>query len=212
MIDEILDAAEHKEPATIRGVLNRAHAELGLASTIDAVLMPSLRQIGVWWEIGRCDIPQEHLMTETARGWLAQLTALAPVDAYEPPILLACGPRDTHTVGLEALAALLAERRRGSRVLGAQTSELTLVSAARTSSPAAVIVVSQLQTHRRAAVESLRAVADVGCPVFYAGNAFAFAGERRNVPGVFLGDTLSDACTTILDSLSAGSPRPRVAA
>ncbi len=209
-INEVLDAAERKESASIRGVLDRAHAELGLASTIDAVLMPSLRQIGVWWEIGRCDIPQEHLMTETARGWLAQLTALASVDAYEPPILLACGPRDTHTVGLEALAALLAERRRGSRVLGAQTSELTLVSAARTTLPAAVIVVSQLHTHRRAAVDSLRAVADIGCPVFYAGNAFAFPGERRNVPGTYLGDTLSTASTIVLDSIHADAPRPQV--
>lgn len=210
LIDEILEAAERKESTRIRDVLERAHAELGLASTIDAVLMPSLRQVGVWWEAGRCDIPQEHLMTEAARGWLAHLTALAPVDAYEPPILLACGPRDSHTVGLEALAALLAEQRRGSRVLGAKTSELTLVSAAKTSSPAAVIVVSQLHTHRRAAVDALRAMAEIGCPLFYAGNAFAFPGERHNVPGTYLGDTLSTASATVLDSIGVGAPRPRV--
>ena len=200
-ISDVLAAAEQQDPATIRLVLDQAHGELGLAETIDEVLMPALRQIGAWWESGRCDVKQEHLMTETTRGWLARVASRLPVKTYDPPILLACGPRDMHTVGLEALASLLAEQQRGCRVLGARTSELTLVSAATATGAAAVVVISQLHTHRRVTVHALRAVASTGCPVFYAGNAFAFAGERRNLPGTYLGDTFSAASHTILESL-----------
>ncbi|MEO6604528.1 MAG: MerR family transcriptional regulator [Aeromicrobium sp.] len=208
-ITELLAKAEQKDAAGIRQVLDRSRSDLGLAATIDGVLMPALRQVGAWWESGRCDVPQEHALTETARDWLARFTALQQVDTYDPPILLACGPRDMHTVGLEALAALLAEHERGCRVLGARTSELTLMSATQTTNAAAVVVVSQLHTQRRAAVDSIRAVEQSGTPVFYAGNAFAFPGERRNVPGTYLGGTFSTASVMILDSLKLDAPRPQ---
>ena len=203
-IERMLAASEQASPTDIRVVLDQARNELGLATTIDDVLMPAMRQIGAWWENGRCDVAQEHLMTETARGWLARLTVLTPVATYEPPILLACGPRDRHSIGLEALAALLAEAGRGCRVLGARTSELTLVSAATATRAAAVVVVSQLHTNRRAAVDALRAVEKTGCRVFYAGNAFAFSGERHRVPGTYLGDNFAKASTIILKSMRDG--------
>ncbi len=210
-ITDLLAAAEQHDPAAIRLVLDRAHEELGLGHTIDEVLMPALRQIGAWWESGRCDVKQEHLTTETARGWLARVTSRLPVETYDPPILLACGPRDMHTVGLEALAALLAEQHRGCRVLGARTSELTLVSAATVTGAAAIVVISQLHTHRRVTVHALHAAANTGCPVFYAGNAFAFGGDRRNNPGTYLGETFSTASMTILQSLNEPRlPRPAV--
>lgn len=209
-INRLLSASEQADVAGMQVVLNQAREELGLAATLDQVLMPAMRQVGAWWETGRCDVAQEHLTTETARGWLARLTAFSPVDTYEPPILLACGPRDLHTLGIEALAALLAEQQRGCRVLGARTSELTLVTAAVATSAAAVVVASHLLTHRRSAVDSLRAVERAGCRVFYAGNAFDFPGRRARVPGTYLGENLSGASHIILDSLLAGAPHPRL--
>ena len=209
-INRLLAASDQAEAAGIRAVLEDARTELGLAVTLDQVLMPAMRQIGAWWENGRCDVGEEVLTTETARNWLARFTALSPIDTYEPPILLACGPQDMHTLGLEALAALLAEQRRGSRVLGARTSELTLVTSAGATAAAAVVVVSHLHTHRRAAVAVIRAADRTGCPVFYAGNAFAFAGQRIGVPGTYLGESFSSASTIILESLIADAPSPRV--
>lgn len=209
-IKRVLSASDQGDPTAIRTVLEQAREKFGLAFTLDHVLMPAMRQVGGWWESGRCDVRQEHLTTETARGWLARLTALSSIDTYEPPIILACGPRDMHTLGLESLAALLAEERRGCRVLGARTSELTLVTAAAATRAAAVVVVSHLHTQRRAAVDVLRAVERTGSPVFYAGNAFAFVGKRVGVPGTYLGESFSEASTTILDSLRAGAPSPRL--
>lgn len=209
-IDTILAAAAHTDSSTISRVLDESLDELGLGLAIDNVLLPTLRQIGAWWESSRCEIPQERLLTETCRSWLAQQISFAQVQSPEPPILLACGPRDMHTIGLEALAALLAQQQRSSRILGSKTSELTLVSAAIATSAAAVVVVSQLRTHRRAAVDALRSAEEAGFRVFYAGNAFAFDSERRDVPGVYLGEAISAASAIVLDSVRVDAPRPGV--
>ena len=201
-IQELLAGSQRMEPAAIRAALDRAHDELGLAVCVDHVLMPAMRQIGAWWETGRCDVAQEHLTTEVARGWLARIIALAPAPSHDRPVLLACGPRDLHTLGLEALAGLLAYRGRGCRVLGARTPERTLVTAAIATDAAAVVVVSHLATQRRPAVEAIRAVAAHRSPVFYAGNAFLFPGARSNVPGTYLGDSLATAADVITAALT----------
>lgn len=103
-VDSLLAASRRMDPARIREHLDRARDELGLAATIDDVLMPAMRQVGNLWEIGRCDVAQEHLTTEAARGWLSWVTSLAPAPGLSRPILLACGPRDLHTLGLETIA------------------------------------------------------------------------------------------------------------
>lgn len=200
-IEQLLAASQRMDPAGVRAALDGAHEELGLAATLDDVLMPAMRQVGAWWETGRCDVAEEHLTTESARGWLARMTALAPAPGDQRPILLACGPRDLHTLGLEALALLLADRSRACRVLGARTPARTLLTAAVATDAAAVVVVSHLTTHRRPAVEALAAVADTGIPVFYAGNSFLFPRARVGVPGTHLGESLAaaaDVLTTLV--------------
>jgi methanogenic corrinoid protein MtbC1 len=199
--EELLDGSQRMEPAAIRAALDRARDELGLAACVDHVLMPAMRQIGAWWETGRCDVAQEHLTTEVARGWLARTIALAAAPSHDRPVLLACGPRDLHTLGLEALACLLVHRGRGCRVLGARTPERTLVTAALATDAAGVVVVSHLATQRRPAVQAIRAATAARCPVFYAGNAFLFPGARSDVPGTYLGESLATAADLITAAL-----------
>lgn len=140
-------------------------------------------------------------------GWGGVAALAAPVSALNP-VLLACGPQDLHTVGLEALAALLTEQQRGSRVMAAGTSERNLLAAVRKADAAAVVLVSHLPTHRRSAIDELRSVSQAGWPVFYAGNAFAFPDSRQDVPGIYLGENLTIAADMIITSLSAGAPNP----
>lgn len=198
-VRNLLDASRRMDPARIRDDLDRARAELGLAATIDEVLMPAMRQVGNFWETGRCDVAQEHLTTEAARGWLSWVTSLAPAPAPGRPVLLACGPRDLHTLGLEALAALLVHRGRGCRVLGARTPARTLVTAITATDAAAVVVVSHLTTQRRPAVDALRGAAETGASVFYGGNAFVIPAARAGVPGIYLGEKLGHASERILE-------------
>lgn len=196
-VTRLLEASQRLDPPGVRAVLDDAVERLGLPATLDDVLMPALRRIGDLWEDGRCDVGQEHLTSEAVRGWLARTTTLAPAPTIPGTVLLACGPRDHHTLGLEALAALLAHDAIGCRMLGARTPERALATALAATDAAAVVVVSHLPTHRRAAVGSLHAVAGSGCPVFYAGNAFWFPDARTGVPGTYLGGTLSVAAQTV---------------
>ena len=66
----------------------------------------------------------------------------------------------------------------------------------------AVVIVSHLSSGRARAVQSLRAAADEGAKVFYAGNAFTAPRSRRNVPGTYLGTRLQEASDLIESELA----------
>ncbi len=61
------------------------------------------------------------------------------------------------------------------------------------------MIVSQLATGRRAAVESIQAVDQLGVPVFYAGNAFFVVRTRAHLPGTYLGTRVGAACRMVAD-------------
>lgn len=203
LVEDLLGASDVLDPARIRAVLDRAVQELSLDASVDEVLMPAMRQVGFRWATGRCEIAQEHLTTEAVRGWLSRLASFAPPPASEQPVVLACGPRDLHTLGLEALAVLLAYRSRPCRVLGARTPAATLVTAAHATSAAAVVVVSHLSVGRRPANEALRTVAAAGFPVFYAGNAYMSPRSRQGLPGCYLGESVASAAALVETTLTS---------
>ncbi|MCE3553223.1 MerR family transcriptional regulator [Pseudonocardia sp. RS11V-5] len=200
LVDRFLDAAHTMNQSGIRSCLDDAARRLGLGATVDLVLVPAMRRIGHWWEIGTCDVGHEHLATEAARTWLARLVAFAPEPRPGGGVLLACGPRDLHSLGLEAFGMLLASNGRACRVLGARTPVPTLTIAVETLEPAAVVVVSHMAAGRRSAVDALAAVAASGTPACYAGNAFLTRPARRRVPGRYLGESFRDAAG-LLDEL-----------
>jgi MerR family transcriptional regulator, light-induced transcriptional regulator len=196
-VTEMIVAAQQMDAPEVGAVLDRANAAIGTAATIEEVLLPAMRQIGTLWETGHCDVGQEHLATGAARGWLSRLVHAAPAPTRSGALVLACGPRELHTLGLEALALLLAYEGHGCRVLGAQTPQEALVAAVALTGAAGVVVVSHLATRRRPAVEAICAVAATGCTVFYAGNAFRSPFSRKAVPGLYLGENLPFAAALI---------------
>jgi methanogenic corrinoid protein MtbC1 len=206
-IEQILAASARFDPVAVRDQLSRAHAALGLTACLDDVLLPAMKQIGLWWETGRCDVEQEHFTTEIVRAWMESLVAYAPDPLSRIPVVLACGPTDQHTIGLEALATLLRYRRWPCRTLGARTSVAALTTAVHATGARAVVVVSHLSTGRKRAIQSLTATAELGAAVFYAGNAFSSPRSRRNVPGTYLGSRLENACD-LIESALASHPGP----
>jgi methanogenic corrinoid protein MtbC1 len=200
-IEALLAASGREDPAAIRNELDSAMHQLGLAHCIDDVIFPAMKQIGLWWQTGRCDIAQERLTTETVRSWLDSRAASAPAPVHPNPIVLACGPADLHTLGMEALAVLLRQHGRSCRLLGARTPTPVLRTAALASAASAVVVVSHLNTGRRRAVESLTAIAELDMPLFYAGNAFTSPISRRGLPGQYLGARMEEACSLIHTAL-----------
>ncbi|MDQ2837186.1 MAG: MerR family transcriptional regulator [Actinomycetota bacterium] len=207
-LTQLLDASGRSDPIAVREQLDRAQAALGLAACLDDVLLPAMQQVGLWWQTGRCNVEQEQLTTEVARGWLETLTSYAPSPIHPCPIVLACGPTDLHTIGLEGLGILLRYQGWPCRLLGARTAVPALAAAIQASSAAGVVVVSHLKTGRQRAIQSLLAAQTLGVRVFYAGNAFNSPRSRRGVPGGYLGTNLGVACGLINTALIADPITP----
>ena len=158
LIAAFLDAAHHLDATGIDQSLNEACQALGLERVVDDVLLPAMREIGRWWEMGRCDVAHEHLATQTIQAWLAKFTRPRPRSRQHKPLILSCGPRDHHTLGLESMGALLMHRGMDCRVLGARTPADSLSKAVQETKPVAVIMVSHLSVARRSAIEALHSV------------------------------------------------------
>jgi DNA-binding transcriptional MerR regulator len=200
-IDLLLGASGRGDAEGLRVELNRAASLLGLGGCIDDVLFPAMKQIGLWWESGHCDVEQERFTSETVRAWLDGLAARAPAPMAANPIVLACGPSDQHTIGLEALALLLRLRQRPCRVLGARVAAPVLVTAVRANQAPATVIVCHLNSGRQRAIRAIRAVNELPSALFYAGNGFISPRSRRAVPGRYLGTRVQEACATVLDAL-----------
>ncbi|MGH3810892.1 MAG: MerR family transcriptional regulator [Pseudonocardiaceae bacterium] len=206
IVAEFLAAAQVMEPTRIRTCLDHATDTLGLGAAIDEVMMPAMRQIGWWWETGRCDVAHEHLATDATRTWLGKIVAFAPHPRHPGSLLLACGPRDWHSLGLEAFGAVLTQAGWQCRILGAATPIPALRTTIQATNPAGVVVAAHLSSGQRAAIETIRAAADLAVPLFYAGNTFIASPTRQRLPGTYLGDNHQNALRSIEASLTVLLP------
>lgn len=196
--DAIVAAALALDPAALRATLDASAESLGVEDTIRHAILPAMGEIGSRWKAGRCDVGHEHLASEGIRAWLARQAFLAPQPFRPHPIVLACGPKDLHTIGLESFAVVLARRGWPCRVLGAMTPSAALVATVRSTQAIAAVVTAQRAVTRRAAVAALDAVDAVrGVHAFYAGHAFGAPAARRDVKGIYLGDDLTQAARVI---------------
>lgn len=201
-VDGILAGAQDFDPVAIRRWLEAAAKDLGLHQAIDVVVLPALREVGALWQAARCDVANEHLASQEIRSWLGGQLQAARVKRNKPVILMACGPKDLHTIGLEAFYVMLARRGWSCRILGAMTPTSSAVAAAVGAKASAAIIVSHMSTARREAIVSLEALGELGLTLFYAGNAFVSSKAREGVPGTYLGDDLSRAATIIESAMT----------
>lgn len=197
-----VEAAEELQPEALQQVLDHARLSLGLDRAVDDVLLPAMREIGLRWATGHTDVGPEHLASHVTQVWLAQVPlAEAAPRPGRAPLILCCGPRDHHTLGLEAIGALLRDRGWDCRLLGARTTPDALLRAVETTRAAAVVLVCHLPAGRTTAVASLRSVDDRPLPTFYAGGAFTSPQARQGVPGRYLGEQLSAAADIVTATL-----------
>jgi len=202
VIDELVAAAQRLDRHEFLGLLDTSVADHGVTVTTCDVVMPALRRIGVAWQAGRCDTAHEHLASEATLAWMHRVTRTDSAPSDAGVILLACGPSDHHSLGLEAFAVLLRERGHDVRMLGPRVPTASLVTAIEGTRASATVVVSHLAVARRAALGSLVA-AGRSCPsVYYAGNAFTSRRSRQRVPGTYLGEDFREAADLVTAELS----------
>jgi MerR family transcriptional regulator, light-induced transcriptional regulator len=212
LADTLVEAAMSLDVDGIRGTLDDGAERLGIEGTIRDVAFTAMRRIGTRWKTGTCDIEQEHLATQTVRNWLARQAALAPPPLGPDRIVLACGPKDLHTIGLEGFAVVLARRGWPCTVLGAMTPTDAVVGAVRSARAVGAVVTAQRGVTRRAAAESIAAVDTLpGVTACYAGDAFVAAAARRGVPGTYLGEDVVEAASRLERAIGRGAARSSAA-
>src|SRR5512134_1425605 len=210
LLQVVVDSAMRLDSDGIRSALDRSADRFGVEGAIREVVFRAMREIGTRWKTGTCDVEHEHLATEAVRGWLARQAAMAPPPFRGDPIVLACGPKDLHTIGVEAFAVVLTRRGWPCRVLGAMTPAESVLAAVRAVRAVAAVVTAQRGVTRRAAIESLTAVDAVpGVEAFYAGDAFVASSARRDVPGTYLGEDVVEAAVMLESVLAPGGRRRR---
>jgi DNA-binding transcriptional MerR regulator len=196
--DRIVKGALALDQQRVRSALEDAAAALTVEQAIEGVVLPALKEIGIKWQRGVCDVAGEHLASGQIRQWLGDMLERARPSATSNTIVVSTGPADFHSVGLEAFSVFLAHRGWNPLVLGALTPVVALVESVRRLGARGAVVVCHMGVTRRASLESIRAVASLpGASVYYAGNGFAAARARRGVPGTYLGTDMTAAAETV---------------
>lgn len=132
----------------------------GVVWTWDHLLVPVLVGVGRQWEQSGRGVEVEHVLSESITSALTGVVARMHRPLNPRPVLLACADEEMHSLPLFAVAAGLAERHVGSRVLGARVPREALVAAIRRTGPAVVLVWSTMpppeSTERLSDLPSLR--------------------------------------------------------
>ncbi|GAB2907729.1 MerR family transcriptional regulator [Streptomyces heilongjiangensis] len=119
----------------------------GLLAAWEEVLIPTLRYVGRRWESSEDRyVEVEHLLSWHISVALRHAYARAAARnraSDTRPVLLACLPGEQHTLPLEALTAVLAERGRRVLMLGSSVPVEALEATVRRVAPAAVALWSQ---------------------------------------------------------------------
>jgi methanogenic corrinoid protein MtbC1 len=207
-VGTILTAVRSFNQSRVLAVLDDADATHGVDTTVDEIIFPSLRVVGTFWSSGTIDVAHEHLLSTAVARWVAARLAVLPQPSRKGTMLLSAGPQDLHTLALDCLDLLLASRGVEVCNLGAQTPVASLLVAARSVQPTAVVLSSHTPTVASQAVRSVKAVAEAGIPVYFAGSSFASQFFRENTPGIPLDGTLRESAEMLADRHTTPPPEP----
>jgi DNA-binding transcriptional MerR regulator len=137
-------AALALDGAACQRIIREAIDRRGVISTWDHLLVPVLTGVGQRWETSGRGIDVEHVLSDAVHSVLAERTRELKDPVNSRLVLLAASDEETHFLPLWAVAAALAERRIGTRMLGARVPQETLTQAVRRTGPAAVFVWAQI--------------------------------------------------------------------
>lgn len=135
------------DAASVTAALRAAVGTGGVIPTWDTLVRPVLTGIGERWEATGEGVDVEHLVTECVAGVLTTVAHELAAPANSRPVLLACPEGERHALPLTALAAALAERSIGSRMLGAGLPTDAMCAAVCRTGPAVLFLYAHLTRH-----------------------------------------------------------------
>lgn len=137
-------AAQSMDSATCSAIITEHLERRGVVWTWDNLIVPVLNGVGQQWSDSGRGIEVEHALSAAIQDALSGLVRTAPAPVNNRSVLLACAPDEMHSLVLWGVAAGLAERRIGARILGASLPARALASAVQRLGPAVVFVWAQI--------------------------------------------------------------------
>lgn len=134
----LTNAAMRLDAVEARGLVDEALARRGVVTAWDELVCPVLERLGARYAATDSLVEVEHLLSRTVSEALAAIRRPSPGTPVR--VLLACTDEEQHTLPLEAVAAALAERGVGARLLGARVPPPALHAAVQRTGPALVVV------------------------------------------------------------------------
>jgi DNA-binding transcriptional MerR regulator len=188
---ELVAALDRFDETGAQRAFDRLLAALTLDVVLRDVLVPYLHDLGERWEYGQATVAQEHFASNLLRG---RLMALARVwdRGGGPRALLACAEGELHDLPLLAFGLVLREHGWRISYLGADTPVASVVEAARTLAPDAVVVSGTTSGTLEGIATRLREVA-LAAPLYLAGAAADPRVARRAHGSYLAGDPVSAA-------------------
>jgi DNA-binding transcriptional MerR regulator len=128
----------------------------GVVSTWNSMIMPVLRALGERTRVTGDGIDVEHAFSEVILGVMRSVAIGVPQSGKSPVVLLACADSDYHSLPLHALAAALAERGVGTRMLGSGLPPHALSASVRRTGPSVIVLFARMSGADAGDVEALR--------------------------------------------------------
>ena len=196
------------EEASANSLIREILAGFDVKTITLEILIPCLVEIGEAWARGDIRVITEHFASAFLRGKLLALLHSYPARRGAPSIMVGGAPTEEHEIGPLMMALLLRGEGYDVEFLGTDLPLDDLVEYARFEKPAMIILSA---TTHPAALEIMTMQKKLArlrsVPIFgYGGRAFNIHPElRRQIPGVFLGETLDIALKTVADLLKSSS-------
>jgi DNA-binding transcriptional MerR regulator len=137
--DGLAHAIRDFDASAAEDVLDTGIARIGVAFTLEDIVMPVLRDLGVGWEDDPSLIASEHFATNTLRPRLHRL--LSGVRSASAPTCIAAAPEpEDHELGVLAAAAVAADLGFRVTYLGSRTPTVALDRSIATLRPDVVLI------------------------------------------------------------------------
>jgi DNA-binding transcriptional MerR regulator/methylmalonyl-CoA mutase cobalamin-binding subunit len=197
-IENWVSACLSYDEMTAEQVANDAFTHFSPEVAFTKIFLPSIRQIGELWSQGKVTVQQEHFASALLMRRLDALITTSPAPTRPEKMIVACPPKEEHTLSTLLLTFFL--RRRGFQVvyLGTNVPLAEFKETVETIQPRLILLAAQLLTTAATLEETIRALSPCGVTVGYSGGIFNTSPAiREHISGEFLGASFDEVFANI---------------
>ena len=179
-------------------VTGEAFTRFPLELVFTKILLPSIREIGELWYKGEISVQQEHFASALLMRRIEAMIAASPASTRPEKIIVACPPKEEHT--LSSLLLTLFLRRRGFHIiyLGTNVPLEEFKETVETIKPELVLFTAQQLTTAATLEQVVQELSSSNTTIAYSGRVFQSPPDiQDHISAHFLGDNFESIFANI---------------